>query len=292
MADVVKILRGNKAQLPTLETGVPAVCLDTKEFFIGGNDGNIAFPTDARVTQDETNIQYLQKNYLFIDTINGNDGNTGLSENAPFKTWDKLKEILIEYRAGKHTIIYLLSPIEITFPTTGSSWDILFVGKSEYKNEIVVNLKGALDNYFLSFNSCTVNIDTTNAFILSTDFKFYNCTINITNGTIRNGHIYIDRSVVNLLTLTYFQNIQFFCEYSTINNNAHRISTSDGTFFLSQCTANGAADYLVYSVGTQIIIDTLTHDCLAFISKSGCVGAYYNVTGSTKIDTRENWVEI
>jgi hypothetical protein len=40
MANLIKIKRGLKANLPALEIGELAFCTDTKELFIGRSDGN------------------------------------------------------------------------------------------------------------------------------------------------------------------------------------------------------------------------------------------------------------
>ena len=39
--DKIKINKGYKTDLPTLESGELGICLDTKELFIGGLEGNI-----------------------------------------------------------------------------------------------------------------------------------------------------------------------------------------------------------------------------------------------------------
>ena len=43
MAQTIRLKRGNKANLPLLAVGEPAICLDTKELFIGTSSGNQRF---------------------------------------------------------------------------------------------------------------------------------------------------------------------------------------------------------------------------------------------------------
>ncbi len=63
MTNKIQIISYLKANLPTLSVGEPALCTDTKEFFIGGNSGNIGFVNSEELNKIATianNISVLQ----------------------------------------------------------------------------------------------------------------------------------------------------------------------------------------------------------------------------------------
>lgn len=47
--DLIQIRRGNFANLPNLAIGEPGLCLDTEQFYIGGETGNIPIPSNSDI---------------------------------------------------------------------------------------------------------------------------------------------------------------------------------------------------------------------------------------------------
>ncbi|WP_297429059.1 hypothetical protein [Clostridium sp.] len=81
MANKIQIKRGVKANLPTLSVGEPALCTDTSQVFVGGNNGNIELAKASDLSDVAHKTGILQTN-LNADKIDGYDAGN-LSGNIP-----------------------------------------------------------------------------------------------------------------------------------------------------------------------------------------------------------------
>jgi hypothetical protein len=79
----IEFKRGTKDKLPTLDVGEPAFTTDTKEFFIGSDEGNIEFAKQSDL--DYTNANVANKaEQTALDATNAQvTNNTNTLNNLP-----------------------------------------------------------------------------------------------------------------------------------------------------------------------------------------------------------------
>lgn len=71
MANKIQVKRGLKANLPVLSDGEPALCTDTKEFFVGDGTSNIKIynknEIDGQLTDKQKQLNYLLNGSIIIE---------------------------------------------------------------------------------------------------------------------------------------------------------------------------------------------------------------------------------
>lgn len=78
----VQLKRGNKANLPILDLGEPALCLDTNEFYIGNTVGNVKIITQADIVNGDSQTEVGKA----LDAIQANPTISGtLANKVEFK---------------------------------------------------------------------------------------------------------------------------------------------------------------------------------------------------------------
>ena len=78
MPQKILLKRGNKANLPKLDAGEPAITLDTEQIFIGGTSGNVEIPTKKEIDSMGINAKYPPAGFVGLVGDGVTDDTTAL----------------------------------------------------------------------------------------------------------------------------------------------------------------------------------------------------------------------
>lgn len=161
---IIKIKRGLKVNLPALEIGELAFCTDTKELFIGSNDGNILMPKGLNGLND-----------VDVNTIVPVDGNVLKYEGGMWKPGVGGSGLtLSSYLAGEE--IKLLSPLDVnqleliekTKTTIKINWD---KSKSTNIKEYVVYVDSVLNGVTTNTNFTISGLTAASNYVITVKAK-------------------------------------------------------------------------------------------------------------------------
>lgn len=140
---IVKIRRGKKVNLPTLNVGELAFTLDTNELFIGGEDTNIQFAkqvdVESKVGVDKFSIIHNEDGSFRTGIINdadvSNSANIQASKLAIRKNYKKKSIANPSPEANKDGVVNNLTPVNGFSALVPMAMDIVFGGT--FSNETV-----------------------------------------------------------------------------------------------------------------------------------------------------------
>jgi hypothetical protein len=180
---------------------------------------------------------------VYVDSINGNDTNSGLSMDQPVKTFNKLYELV-----PNNGIIYIENELQLEVSTRHFiNKNLLFIGdKSKITNTTgELDIKENIEVYFYNLileNECIImGEDTTTVRIIDCDCNFYGYSSSgfVANSYVHNSKLYIYNSQLLNEPSSKFGSYAYGTPYAYLYNCSRNYDIIKNTY-------SGRVSWVVY----------------------------------------------
>lgn len=224
MIEIIRFKRGNKANLPSLQLGEPAITQDTNELYVGMTSGNVKIPTQPD-----------------LDSVN-----TSLAEKSPKVKTDSWLDVIADYNAS--------GSIQSTTGNINASSNILTLSSAiDFKNGQGIAIAGAGASCSLTTpNAPTVNPQGTTG---TTTYQYQVVAMDGKGGytaaspvtTITNGNATLSSTNYNNIQWTPVTGAVAYIVYGTIGGSWFPMANTTVTSF----NDNGTATYSIWGLNSN-----------------------------------------